>query len=192
MTTRDIPPAIPIRRRNRLGTVLIGLAVLAGIWILPPQSTHAAPTAASCGARSDGSVVGQCAATFTLRDARGRIVSLAGYRGHPVLLNFWGVGCAYCAAELPDLQRFAATFTRAGGVILGVNSWGEPRELIAGYARRYRVGWPLLPDQPGNVASLYGVRGTPTNVFIDARGVIRAVTIGPLTLAQFSQHARGI
>ena len=109
-----------------------------------------------------------------------------------MLLNFWGVGCAYCAAELPDLQRFAAAFTKGGGVILGVNSWGEPRDLIAGYARQHHVAWSLLPDQPGAVSGLYGVRGTPTNVFIDRRGVIRAITIGPLTLAQFRQRALAI
>lgn len=178
------------RRGGIWGMLTLGL-VLAGIGLTSARTTGHASAAPTCGASVSGPpVVGRCAATFTLRDVRGHAVDLAHDRGHPVLLNFWGVGCTECAAELPALKGFARAFTRQNGVILGVNTWGEPATLIAGYAHRSGIAWPLLPDQPGAVGSLYGVRGTPTNVFVDRHGVIRAITIGPLTQAQFAQNAR--
>jgi peroxiredoxin len=67
------------------------------------------------------------ALSFALADIHGRVISLTHYRGHPVLLNFWGVGCDQCALELPDLKRFAGPCTQHGGVVLGVNAWGEPQ-----------------------------------------------------------------
>src|SRR5262249_21641552 len=106
--------------------------------------------------------------------------------------NFWGTGCPYCAEELPDLQAFAAAFLRRGGVILGVDVGGESQDVIAGYARDSRVAWPLLVDPAVRVGDLYAVRGTPTNVFIDRQGVIRAVEDGPLTLQDFRRLSTGL
>jgi peroxiredoxin len=151
-----------------------------------------AATAAACAVAGGTVAVGQCAPNFTLTDLHGRRERLTAFHGHPVLLNFWGVGCTYCAQEFPALKSFAATFMRHGGVVLGVNTWREPVSLIADYARRNHVAWPLLPDPPDTIGNLYGVNGTPENVFVDRQGVIRAVTFGPLTLRQFEQDARGL
>jgi peroxiredoxin len=156
------------------------------------QAARARPQSAACGARATGSRIGDCAATFALPDAHGRTIALTRYRGHPVLLNFWGAGCPYCALELPDLQAFATTFLRRGGVILGVDVAGDARDVVAGYARDNSVAWPLLVDPPTRVGDLYGVRGTPTNVFIDRRGVIRAIVNGPLTAQEFRARSRGL
>jgi peroxiredoxin len=139
-----------------------------------------------------GTRVGACAATFALPDTHGRLVALARYRGHPVLLNFCGPGCPYCAAELPDLQTFAAAFLRRGGVILGVDVGGSARDVLTSYARDNRVAWPLLVDPPTRVGNLYGVSGTPTNVFIDRGGVIRAVEDTPLGLQDFRRLTKGM
>jgi peroxiredoxin len=133
-----------------------------------------------------------CAAAFALPDTQGRLVALARYRGHPVLLNFCGPGCPYCAEELPALQAFAAPFLRRGGVILGVDMGGSARDVPAGYARDNHVAWPLLVAPPTRVGNLYGVRGTPTNVFIDRRGMIRAVEDTPLTQQDFRRLRAGL
>jgi peroxiredoxin len=165
------------------------------VWPALAPARMAAGTGATAGCTATSSTaaaVGQCAPSFALADTNGRTVQLTHFRGHPVLLNFWGVGCDQCALELPDLKRFAGTFTRHGGVVLGVNTWGEPPSLIADYARTRGVTWPLLPNPPGDVGSLYGVRGTPTNVFIDRHGVIRAIAVGPQTQAQFQDQVQGL
>jgi peroxiredoxin len=145
-----------------------------------------------CAATATGISVGFCAATFALPDTHGRLVALARYRGHPVLLNFCGPGCPHCAEELPALQAFAAPFLRQGGVILGVDVAGSAPEMLAGYARDNHVAWPLLVDPPTGVGTLYGVSGTPTNVFVDRGGVIRAVEDNPLVLQDFRRLSIGL
>jgi peroxiredoxin len=185
------------RRTFRGAPIALGLAVVltTALGVVGPAQVHAARVthrAVRCADTATGTRGGACAATFALPDTQGRRVALAHYRGHPVLLNFCGPGCPYCAQELPDLQAFAATFLRRGGVILGVDMGGSARDVLASYARDNRVAWPLLVDPPTRVGNLYGVSGTPTNVFVDRRGVIRAVEDNPLQLEDFRQLSKGL
>src|SRR5438132_2994132 len=48
------------------------------------------------------------APAFFLPDLQGRPVALESFRGHPLLVNFWGIWCLPCRAELPELERLAA------------------------------------------------------------------------------------
>jgi peroxiredoxin len=185
------------RRTFRGARIVLGLAVVltTALGVIGPTQVHAARVthrAVRCADTATGTSVGACAATFALPDTHGRRVALARYRGHPVLLNFCGPDCPYCAQELPVLQAFAPAFLRRGGVILAVDVEGAPQDVLAGYARSNRVAWPLLVDLTTRVSTLYGVQGTPTNVFIDGRGVIRAVEDSPLQLEDFRQLSKGL
>ncbi|MEO6910107.1 MAG: redoxin domain-containing protein, partial [Edaphobacter sp.] len=51
---------------------------------------------------------GKAAPGFTLTSLDGKRVSLADYKGRPVLLNFWATWCAPCKLEMPwfeDLRK---------------------------------------------------------------------------------------
>ena len=52
-------------------------------------------------------------------------MSLADFRGHPVLLHFWAVGCPSCAAEYPDFSRVVAAYAPKGVRVVAVDAWGE-------------------------------------------------------------------
>lgn len=41
---------------------------------------------------------------FTMTDADGATLTLADFKGKPVLLNFWVSWCGPCASEMPDIQ----------------------------------------------------------------------------------------
>lgn len=173
--------------------VIVVLVVIARS-VLTPAAT-AAPatlsTAGGCVATANSPAIpSQCAPNFTLADYKGKMVTLSRYRGHPVLVNFWGVDCTNCAAELPDLKAFAATFAQHGGVVLSVNTWHEAPSYIASYAAAQQVSWPLLPDEQGVTGNRYGVTRTPTNVYVDAHGVIRSVAVGQQSRTQFEQNAK--
>ena len=99
--------------------------------------------------------------------AKGELVSLAQFKGQPVVLNFWFPSCPPCRLEMPDLE---ATFKnhKADGVefvgvmLLGFDSPEEGQEFITETGITYAIG----PDS-GDVSLKYEVIGFPTTVFLN-------------------------
>jgi len=190
VAARPIPDAGP-RRRPRLVLTTAGVAVIAllaaTVLLTRPAPASVAAACASTGA-STGLGSGQCAPTFTLSDLQGQRVSLTDFRGHPVLLHFWAVGCPSCAAEYPDFSRVVAAYAPKGVRVVAVDAWGEAPALVRQWQAGHHLPATLLIDQPQAVVRQYGVQGTPTTLFIDRTGRITARNTGPLAYADF-QHA---
>ncbi len=129
-----------------------------------------------------GPAVGHPAPPFSLPELGGGTVSLAGLLGRPVLLNFWATWCPDCRAEMPALARFRAQ-VGAQVEVVGVDVH-ESTSLVSLFAGQNGLGWPILLDGQGLVTADYGVYYLPTSFFLDARGVIRRVYTGPMTLGQ--------
>ena len=171
------------------GAVGLAVVVLLGATLLV---TRSAPTTAqaSCAARGarTGVSAGQCAPNFTLADAQGRPVSLAQFRGHPILLHFWAVACTTCAAEYPDFSRAVRADVAKGLTVLAVDAWGESPSMVQQWQARHHLPATLLIDQPQEIVREYGVQGTPTTFFIDRMGRIASSSPGPLTYAAFERN----
>lgn len=56
----------------------------------------------------DRAHAGEGAPDFTFQDASGSDVTLARFRGRPMLVNIWATWCAPCIAEMPALDALAA------------------------------------------------------------------------------------
>jgi len=136
------------------------------------------PGCAGSGTASDyGPEIGKLAPDFKLNGLDGPEVSLAGFRGGPVLLNFWATWCGPCQMEMPMLQEVYQKWAGKGLVLLAVNLQEDPasvREFVedAGYT------FPVLLAPGNEVPLAYNIRGIPTTFFIDADGVIRDIKIG--------------
>jgi peroxiredoxin len=156
--------------RMRLRT-LCGLTALA-----------AAPLAAQA--------LGDSAPAFTLKSLDGTPVSLSQFKGHPVVINFWGTWCPPCRDEIPLLVAAYRARQDSELVILAVN--GRDQETSTGsvrkFAAEFQMSFPVLLDEHGNVRKRYKLLGLPTTVFVGADGIVRAVNIGPLTAAALQQH----
>ena len=72
-----------------------------------PDAQAAAPVAAI-----DRSHAGTPAPDFAFKDAGGKTLALAAFKGKPVLLNLWATWCGPCVKELPTLDALA---TREAG-----------------------------------------------------------------------------
>ncbi len=122
---------------------------------------------------------GQPAPSFTLPDANGQPVSLAGLRGKHVVVYFYPrddtPGCTKEACGFRDL---AAQFDAADAVVLGVSPDGEAAHRK--FTEKYDLPFALLCDPEKAVMQEYGAYGEKMMYGKKTVGVIRStVLIGP-------------
>lgn len=120
------------------------------------------------------------APSFTLRSIDGREVSLASFRGRPVIVNFWASWCTACKFEHPYLLAAWRAYREQGVAFVGVlfsDNAGNARAFI----QRYGGGWPDVLDPAQRTAINYGVYGVPETFFIDRAGIVRYKSTGPVT-----------
>lgn len=100
--------------------------------------------------------IGDKAPAFSLKDDRGRIVSLSDFKGQRVVLYFYPKddtpGCTKEACDFRDAYR---KFRRKGTVILGMS-----RDSAASHQKfkqKHQLPFPLLADEDGGATEAYGV-----------------------------------
>jgi cytochrome c-type biogenesis protein len=125
----------------------------------------------------EGLRVGQRAPDFTAQTLDGQTVSLSGYRGQVVLLNFWATWCGPCREEMPDFQTVYDAYGADGFVVLAVNNTPTERNLddVRGFVSELSVTFPVVMDKSGVINDdLYrdAISGYPTSLLIDADGII--------------------
>src|SRR5579871_1071106 len=101
----------------------------------------------------------------------GRSLSIASFRGHPVILNFWASWCAPCREEAPLLEATWREYRGRGLIVLGVDT----QDMISpakAFLSDYRLTFPAVRDPDGTVARRYGTTGVPETFFISADGRI--------------------
>ncbi|HZP43178.1 MAG TPA: peroxiredoxin [Candidatus Binatia bacterium] len=122
---------------------------------------------------------GKAAPPFTLKDARGKDVSLADFAGRHVILYFYPKddtpGCTKEACGFRDAWK---EIGRLDAVVLGVSADGE--ESHRKFAAKYKLPFPLLSDPERKVMKAYGAYGEKMLYGKRTVGVIRStVWIGP-------------
>ncbi len=124
-------------------------------------------------------LVGQAAPSFTLVDLSGKKVSLADYKGHPVVLNFWATYCGPCKLEMPWFQDLQNKYKDKGLVVLGLDQDdGMAVKEVADASKRVGVTYPILmPDD--KVSKSYQLSDyIPETFYVDKSGKIVDQTIG--------------
>lgn len=114
-------------------------------------------------------------------------VTLSGYRGQVVIVNFFASWCPPCREEMPALEKLYQTYRDQGLVVIGVGVQDGKRQ-IASFAEALGVTFPIVWDGSGDVSMAYRISGLPTTYFIDRTGAIRERVFGSLTLAQFEEE----
>ena len=120
------------------------------------------------------------APAFTLARLDGGEVSLAGLRGRPVVVNFWGSWCLQCRRELRTLVEVRQS--RPDLDVVGI-VFRDPPEQAREEARQAGADWPQLVDPGERVARAYGVDSAPATFVVGPDGTIGATLVGPVTRA---------
>ncbi|HEY0262918.1 MAG TPA: redoxin domain-containing protein [Granulicella sp.] len=123
---------------------------------------------------------GKAAPAFSLVTLDGKKVSLADYKGRPVLVNFWATWCVPCKLEMPWFAEFHTKYAGQKLEILGIAQDDAGKDEIAKAATKANVNYPiLLTDGKDTTANAYGgVDVLPMSFYVDAKGVIVVATAG--------------
>ena len=113
-------------------------------------------------------------ASSPVKSATGSI-RLADYRGHVLVLNFWGSWCPPCVEETPSLEDFAEKVRPLGVVVIGASecydcSKSDEDPGLAAFISKYHITYPIARDASRALATRYGTLQFPETYIIDRDG----------------------
>lgn len=145
---------------------------LAGVLLLP-----LAVATAGCDSRPGPALAPEISGTTVT----GHRLTLASYRGHVVVLNFWGSWCPACRAEAPALSTLARQLYPGGVRFVGVDVLDEPAAAL-GFMQTFRISYPSISDPADGIALAFRrtvpPNALPDTIIINRAGRIAATVIG--------------
>jgi cytochrome c biogenesis protein CcmG/thiol:disulfide interchange protein DsbE len=115
----------------------------------------------------------------------GQQVSISGYAGQPLIVNFFASWCEPCKKETPLLATFYRT-EHGTVAIVGLDE-NDVRANAVSFTRADGVTYPVGWDPVATAASAYGVSALPQTFFLDARHRIVDRIFGAVTRADLSK-----
>lgn len=127
----------------------------------------------------DRSKAGSELPDYLFRDAEGKELSLARFKGNPILVNLWATWCAPCVAEMPQLDRIAASHTNSGLQVLPISQDIMEADKVLGFfnAKGFRHIQPWL-DADNAFGFGYGGGVLPLSVLYSREGKEVARVVG--------------
>ena len=99
---------------------------------------------------------------FKLTTLDGTETNLYAYKGQIIVINLWATWCKYCIKEMPLLDELDK---RDDVTVLAI-SVNEDQKTVQDYIDKYDYQMPVFLDEKGELASMFGVTGFPTSLFL--------------------------
>ncbi|MEM5438476.1 TlpA disulfide reductase family protein [Paraburkholderia diazotrophica] len=113
-------------------------------------------------------------------NADGKPQSLAGFKGRPVVVNFWASWCGPCVEEMPSLSQLHKEYAKKGIEFVGLGV--DSDKNVKAFLQKVPVDYPVFVAGFGgaDLARSFGnnAGGLPYTVVIDAKGVVRSTKLG--------------
>ena len=116
----------------------------------------------------------------------GQHLDTSRWRGHPIVVNFWGSWCVPCRKEAAVLARVARDTRFLGVRFLGIDVRDDPAAGLA-FEQHYQIPYPSISDPGELIAVRFGTAAppaTPSTYIIDAKGRIAWAWFGATTYNQ--------
>ena len=132
------------------------------------EDTPATPAQSTAGAL-DRSHKGEAAPTDTFLDPHGKPVTLADFRGKPVLLNLWATWCAPCVKEMPTLDTLAGKLDGKVQVLAVSQDLEGAAKVVPWFETRTFARLKPYLDSDAGLSTTLGIN-LPTTILYDAQG----------------------
>lgn len=125
------------------------------------------------------------APNFYAESLNGNDISLNEVRKNAkiTLIDFWASWCAPCRASNPHLVKLYRKYHKKGFNIISVSEDDiNKKQLWKNAIKQDNLTWKHVIDDDARVATMFGVKGIPHTVLIDANGGIIFVKKTPFTI----------
>ena len=140
------------------------------------ESLTLKPLAEKLPARVDLSP-GNAAPEITFTDLDGKARRLSDFRGKIVLLDFWGMWCAPCVAEAPNLAAAYKRLKEKGFEVVSFDK-GDTLENLRKFIGKNQMNWTHSQLDEA-LTKLYRIDRYPTYFLLDKEGKIVSNTLRP-------------
>jgi thiol-disulfide isomerase/thioredoxin len=146
-----------------------------GLPATPPPSGKYAGLATGPMKRLTTESAGKPAPAAGFVDASGKAVTLADFKGQPVLVNLWATWCAPCKKEMPTLAALQKAYEgRVKVVAISIDKEGQTAEAKAFIAENAPLAFYQDASMKAPFAFDPPAQGFPTTIFYGADGIEQA------------------
>ncbi len=153
--------------------VAIAATVAGGYTLMGRKSQTPAP-----GADAGDPVAGLM--QMQLPDLNGATHTLSGWKGQPIVVNFWATWCAPCVREMPELDALQKKYPHVRFVGIGVDSAANMQKFV----EKVQVSYPLWVIGAGAIDTLRKLGnpsgGLPFTIVFNADGGINRKILGEI------------
>lgn len=113
---------------------------------------------------------------FSLTTHDGKSFSSLDLKGKVTVINFWGVWCAPCILEMPEMQKLYDAYKGDPRVAIVTIDSGDSLNTLKAYLEKNRYTFPVLRE--GDYIKTAEIKSFPTTWFLDANGRIAFEKMG--------------
>jgi peroxiredoxin len=147
-----------------LGILLVALLLYLGLFM-------------NTGSVPDTGLKGKRAPDFEAKTVDGKRIKLSDLRGKVVLVNFWATWCPPCREEMPLFNEVYRKYKGKGFEIIAVST-DKNEGLVKKFIKEFKIPFPVVLDEKGELIKIYRVQGLPTSFLIDREGRVVKVRLG--------------
>ncbi len=189
----------PVRKRTRKRSIIIfivvsllniGLLTLLWTQLLTPASTNTTQGTPP----TNDVLIGTTAPNFILPDltsSNGTKISLADFKGKPMVINFWSSTCVPCQDEAPLLETQWQRVKGQGVVFVGIDVEDTQNDGLS-FIHQHGATYNNVIDTKGDTLVNYGVTYTPETIFINREGKVVSAVRMEITSQQLQAGLQAI